>query len=252
MITLNSQDAVHKAWLYRVLIAIVDNANLHDLYFKGGTCAALAGFLDRFSVDLDFDYVGDQKDLAKVRLELKKIFEKLGLEIKDTSVKAPQYFLKYPNKNISGRNTLKIDITFPPPKANIYEPIRLVDIGRVVICQNIATMFANKLVAVLDRFERNNSIAGRDIYDIHYFFLNGYNYNKDVIIERTGLNLIDFFKKLSDFISKHVTEAVLNQDLNPLIPYERFNKFRKVLKREVLMFLDDEMKRLKIKVINLD
>lgn len=245
MITLNSQDAIHKAWLYRVLIAIVDDTNLHDLYFKGGTCAAMAGFLDRFSVDLDFDYVGDQKGLIKVRHELEKIFKDLGLEIKDSSVKVPQFFLKYPTKDAFGRNTLKIDIKFPPPKANTYEPIRLVDIGRVVICQNVSTMFANKLVAVLDRFEHNNSIAGRDIYDIHHFFLSGYNYNKDVINERTGLSLIDFFKKLSDFINKHVTETILNQDLNLLIPYERFNKFRKVLKSEVLMFLDDEIKRLK-------
>ena len=134
MTTLNSQDTIHKAWLYRVLIAIVDNANLQNLYFKGGTCAAMIGVLDRFSVDLDFDYVGDQKGLVKARLELEKIFEKLGLEIKDASVKVPQFFLKYPTKDISGRNTLKIDINFPPPKANIYEPIRLVDIGRVVIC----------------------------------------------------------------------------------------------------------------------
>ncbi|MDD2680560.1 MAG: nucleotidyl transferase AbiEii/AbiGii toxin family protein [Patescibacteria group bacterium] len=191
-------------------------------------------------------FIGDQKGLVKVRLELKKVFENLGLEIKDASVKVPQFFLKYPTKNISNRNTLKIDINFPPPKANVYEPIRLVDIDRVVICQNVSTMFANKLVAVLDRFERNNSIAGRDIYDIHHFFMNGYDYNKAVIAERTGLNLIDFFKKLSDFISEHVTETILNQDLNPLIPYERFNKFRKVLKKETLIFLSDETARLKI------
>ncbi len=246
MITLNSQDAVHKAWLYRVLIAIVDNNNLHDLYFKGGTCAAMAGFLDRFSVDLDFDYVGNQKDLEKVRYELEKIFKNLDLEIKDASVKVPQFFLKYPTKNNADRNTLKVDITFPSPKANVYEAIKLADISRVVICQNVSTMFANKLVAIIDRFERNSSIAGRDIYDIHHFFLNGYSYNKGVIIERTGLDLIDFFEKLSDFISEHITETILNQDLNMLIPYERFNKFRKELKREVLMFLDDEMKRLKL------
>lgn len=246
MITLNSQDAIHKAWLYRVLIAIVDNINLHNLHFKGGTCAAMAGFLDRFSVDLDFDYVGGPEGLVKVRHELEKIFKNLGLEIKDASVKVPQFFLKYPAKNTFNRNTLKIDITFPPPKANVYEPIKLADISRVVICQNISTMFANKLVAVLDRFERNSSIAGRDIYDIHHFFLNGYNYNKDVITERTELSLIDFFTKLSGFISEHVTETILNQDLNPLIPYERFNKLRKELKRETLMFLDDEMRRLKL------
>lgn len=247
MITLNPQDAIHKAWMYRALIAIVDNNNLHDLYFKGGTCAAMLGVLDRFSVDLDFDYIGDKKKLIKVRHELENIFKTLGLEIKDASTKVPQFFLKYPSKDIAARNTLKIDISFPPPKANIYEPIRLIDINRVVICQNVATMFANKLVAVLDRFERNHSIAGRDIYDIHHFFLNGYYYNKEVVIERTGLNLIDFFKQLSDFISKNVTETILNQDLNPLIPYERFNRFRKLLKRETLMFLDDEINRLKLR-----
>ena len=244
MATLNSQNAIHKAWLYRILIAIVDNTNLHNLYFKGDACATMAGFLDRFSVDLDFDYVGHQKDLIKIKDELEKIFKNLGLEIKDASTKVPQFFLKYPTKDTYSRNTLKIDINFPSPKANIYEPIKLIDIGRVVICQNISTMFANKLVDILDRFDRNNSIAGRDIYDIHYFFLNGYNYNKDVIIERTGLNLIDFFKKLSSFINKHITETILNQDLNPFIPYEQFNKIRKTLKREVLMFLDDEIKRL--------
>lgn len=247
MITLNSQDAIHKAWLYRVLIAISDNNNLQKLYFKGGTCAAMAGFLDRFSVDLDFDYVGDEKDLKKVRQELEKIFKDLGLEIKDSSKKVPQYFLKYPSKDMASRNTLKIDITFPFPESNIYEPIKLVDVSRIIICQNISTMFANKLVAVLDRFKRNNSIAGRDIYDIHHFFLNGYSYNKEVIFERTGLNPINFFKELSTFVDEHITETILNQDLNPLIPYEKFNKIRKLIKREVLMFLSDEIRRLELK-----
>ena len=244
MITLNAQDAIHKAWLYRVLIAIVDNPKLHSLCFKGGTCASMAGFLDRFSVDLDFDYVGEKKDLSKIRTELEKIFKDLDLKIDDVSKKVPQYFLKYQNNDIRGRNTLKIDITFPAPQANIYEPIKLVDINRVVVCQNISTMFANKLVAVLDRFERHNSIAGRDIYDIHYFFINAYDYNKEVIVERTGLNVLDFFKKLSSFIDEHITETILNQDLNNLLSYEKFNKLRKVLKRETLMFLNDEIKRL--------
>lgn len=246
MITLNPQDAIHKAWLYRVLIAIVDNPNLHSLRFKGGTCASMMGVLDRFSLDLDFDHVGSKGDLVQVRCELEKIFKDLGLEIKDASVKVPQFFLKYPTKNSSDRNTLKIDVNFPPPKANVYEPIRLVDISRVVICQNTSTMFANKLVAVTDRFKRNNSIAGRDIYDICHFFLNAYDYNKEVIIERTGLSLIDFFKELLVFINEHVTETILSQDLNQLIPYDQFIKIRKVLKRETLMLLSDEIERLKI------
>ena len=60
------------------------------------------------------------------------------------------------------------------------------------------------------------------------------------------MSLGKFFENLSNFINEHITETILNQDLNSLIPYERFNKIRKVLKRETLMFLGDEINRLKI------
>jgi predicted nucleotidyltransferase component of viral defense system len=245
MITKTATDATHKAWLYRLLIAIVDNNNLHELYFKGGTAAAMADFLDRFSVDLDFDYVGNIKDLPTVSKELKKIFKDLGLEIKDESAKVPQFFLKYPNRNPTDRNTIKIDITFPVPKSNKYEPIKLKDIERIVVCQDISTMFANKLVAVIDRYQKNKSLAGRDIYDIHHFFLNAYNYNEDVIVERTNLNLLDFFNKLLLFINKHFTTTILDQDLNFLLPYNHFKKLRKTLKLETEMFIKEEIKRLR-------
>lgn len=245
MITITPEDAIHKAWLYRVLISIVDNNYLQQLYFKGGTCAAMCGFLDRFSIDLDFDYLGNLENLPRVKQELRKIFKSLELEIKDESVNALQFFLKYKNKNPNVRNTLKVDVNFPAPKANEYEPIALVDIGRVVVCQNKPTMFANKLVAIIDRFERNHSIAGRDIYDIHHFFVSGYGYNGKVIAERTMLTPLDFFKKLRIFINENINDKILSQDLNSLIPYERFKILRKTLKVETLMFIDEEINRLK-------
>ena len=90
------KDAVHKAWMYRTLSAICDQAGLAAvLRFKGGTCAAMRGFLDRFSVDLDLDYIGKEKDLAGARQGLEKVFAQLNLEIKDKSALTPQYFLKY-------------------------------------------------------------------------------------------------------------------------------------------------------------
>lgn len=245
MITINSHDAVHKFWMYRLLISIVGSNKLNDLYFKGGTCAAMAGFLDRFSVDLDFDYVGPVEQVSVIKKELKLIFKELDLEIKDESQKALQFFLKYPNKNKDGRNTLKIDINFPPPKNNNYKPIKLNDISRVVMCQDIETMFANKLVAVIDRFEHNNSIAGRDIYDIYHFFVNNYRYNHKVITERTGLSLIDFFKKLHLFIEDNINEKILTQDLNFLLPYDRFKKLRRTLKQDVLIFINLEISNIK-------
>ncbi len=245
MILSSKKDAIHRAWLYRVLINILDNPGLNDLYFKGGTCAAMLGYLDRFSVDLDFDYGGDKKDIPVLKKELKKIFSELGLEIKDESNNDPQFFLKYPTKNEGERNTLKIDITFPAPQNNKYEMQRLIDIDRVAKCQSIETMFANKLVALIDRYEKNGSIAGRDVYDIHNFFLNGFEYNREVIKERMGLELKEFFEKLSDFIKEKITNTTITQDLNMLIDYDKFKKIRKTLKSETLMFLKNEIEKCK-------
>lgn len=246
MITLTAADAAHKAWLYRVLIAILNNNKLQQLYFKGGTAAAMAGWLDRFSLNLDFDYLGDLDKLSIIRQELKKVFKDLDLEIKDESKKVPQFFLKYPNKKDNERNTLKIDIVCPAPKANKYTPIKLRDIERIVICQDIDTMFANKLVAIIDRFNKNQSLAGRDIYDIHHFFLNAYSYNQAVIVERTGLSVLDFFKELEIFINNKINLIILDQDLNSLLPYKHFKQIRKTLKSETLMFIKDEIKRLEV------
>lgn len=245
MILSNPKDAIHKAWLYRILTEIYDNQILsNSLYFKGGTCAAMLGFLDRFSIDLDFDYVGQADEIAMNRTILEKIFKDLRLEVKDKSNNVPQYFLKYPAQE-GERNTVKIDITLPPPKANVYKAVRLPDIDRIANCQTVETMFANKLVALIDRYKRNGSIAGRDLYDIHYFFMKGFRYSESVIVERTGKDVFVFFEELIGFIEQKITDTIINQDLNYLLPSDKFQKIRKVLKREVLMFLRDGINRLK-------
>ncbi len=237
-------DAKHKAWLYRILCSLADNKKLsHILRFKGGTCASLLGILDRFSVDLDFDYVGEKKNIPQVQKEMEKVFLGLGLTIKDKSKSVPQYFLKYLGKE-GERNTIKIDVTFPPPKSNVYEAKRFTDIDRIFFCQTSQTMFANKLVALMDRYKKNTSIAGRDLYDIHYFFENALSYNEAVIQERTGKSTDKFFFELIDFIEKKVTEKHIDQDLNTLLPPLIFQQKRKRIKSETLLFLRDELRRI--------
>jgi predicted nucleotidyltransferase component of viral defense system len=244
MILPNQKDAVHKAWLYRLLAELYDDPVIADaLFFKGGTCAAMLGRLDRFSVDLDFDYTGSKKNLSVIRRKMENIFSKLGLETKDKSRIVAQYFLKYPAP-VGERNTLKIDTTFPPPKSNTYRAERFSDIDRIITCQTVETMFANKLVAIIDRWEKKESLAGRDLYDIHYFFLRGFLYNPAVIEERRKTSVAAYLKKLSGFIEKKFTDKVITQDLNLLLPPEKFKQARKTIKREVLMFLRDEIERM--------
>lgn len=239
------QDAVHKAWLCRLLSEILDNPNLsQNLYFKGGTCAAMLGRLDRFSVDLDFD-LKDASLKESLRPELHKIIKGLGLEIKDESKNALQFFLRYEAPQ-NARNTLKLDINDLAPKANEYGAERLSQIDRTALCQTVETMFANKLVASLDRFENTEAVAGRDIYDIHYFFMQGFKYKPEVIEERRKTSVKEFLEAEIKFVNKEVNETVINQDLNLLLPPDKFAKIRKTLKQEVLIFLNDELKRITV------
>jgi len=106
------------------------------------------------------------------------------------------------------------------------------------------TKFANKLVAVTDRYEMHQTIAGRDIYDIHNFFIHGYSYHAPVIQERIGLTPKDYFGKLIDFIKEHVNQTIINEDLNALLPANQFQQIRKILLTETLSLLTMEQKRL--------
>lgn len=238
------KDATHKAWLYRVLAAFCDDALLQSVFrFKGGTCAAMLGWLDRFSIDLDFDYAGNKEDISNVRERCGDIFDDLGFLVDDSSVAGLQFYLKYPAK-AGERNTLKIDTNFPLPQANVYQPFRLPGIDRTLLCQSLETAFANKLCACIERYERKASIAGRDIYDVHHFFLRGFRYSGGVIEERRGGTVRDFFHELIEFIDTRVTQTTIDEDVNPLLPHDKFQKVRRHLKREVLMFLNDELARL--------
>lgn len=242
------QDAKHKSWLYRVLSVFYDDPYLASvLYFKGGTCASMLGLLDRFSVDLDFDLIGGKSDLVQARKIMEKIFQKLGLEIKDQSKNVPQYFLKYPAK-INERNTLKIDISFSQNSVssfNEYEARRFSEIDRIITCQTTETMFANKLVALIGRYKENKNIAGRDVYDVHHFFENKLKYKKEIVAERTGKSIEIFFKELIDFVEEKITNEFIDQDLNALLPNKKFQMIRKTLKQETLIMLRDELARLK-------
>ena len=241
----NKKDAVHKAWLYRILREMADdNFLVSVMYFKGGTCAAMLGRLDRFSVDLDFDFVGQKEKMSQAKKHLEKIFSRLGLEIKDVSRKIPQYFLRYPVKNEERRNTLKIDTFFPPLRGNKYEPARLVDIDRIMYCQTIETMFANKMIALVDRFKKGQKIAGRDLYDIHYFFLQGYSYDRGIIENYSRKKITGFLADLIKFVEKNVTQRIIDQDINFLLPPQKFQQIRTNLKSEIILFLKDELKRI--------
>jgi len=243
MILPRREDAYHKMQLFRLLTVIIDDEELASrLCFKGGTCAAMLGFLDRFSVDLDFDLAPDT-NREKLKDKLHQIFMSLDLEIKDESQATLLFFLRYEAEK-GQRNTLKLDAVDEKLGATRCEPQFLAEVDRYMICQTIESMFANKLVALIDRYEKNNSIAGRDLYDIHHFFGQGYRYQTEIIVERRGVGTEKFLRELRNFIEDKITQTIIDQDLNTVLPHRKFQQIREVIKQEVLVMLNDELKRL--------
>lgn len=246
MILPRREDAIHKVQLLRLLREIVDDSVLSRyVFFKGGTCASMLGYLNRFSIDLDFD-LSEKADKKILDTRLRRIFTKLDLQINQKSRNELFYLLKY-QSNKGTRNTLKLGIVKQQVRSNVYRPFYLSEIDRFTICQTIETMFSHKLIAPIDRYNKYKTIAGRDLYDIHHFFLKGYRYIEIIIEERAQKKVHEYFRELISFIEKKVTDKVLSEDLNYLLTTEKFNKIRKIIKGEVVMFVRDEIKRLQEK-----
>lgn len=239
MIALKLQDIVHRTQIQKLLIEIADNHILsHKIFFKGGTCASMLGFLDRFSVDLDFDphKTLSPSEFFDIRKELLQIFDRLDFKIDNEDTKTLFFTLKY--KSISNtRSTLMISVFDEVVKENDYKKVKIKEIDRFLNCQTIESMFANKLVSIIDRYNRHKRIAGRDIYDINYFFSQGYKFKEKIIKERTKLEVGEYIVKLIKFIENNVTENMINQDLNMLLPLNKFTKIRKTLKQDTLLYL---------------
>ena len=111
-------------------------------------------------------------------------------------------------------------------------------------CQTIETMFANKMIALVDRFKKGQKIAGRDLYDIHYFFLQGYSYDRGIIENYSRKKITGFLADLIKFVEKNITQRIIDQDINFLLPPQKFQQIRTNLKSEIILFLKDELKRI--------
>ena len=131
MTDLRPEDILHKSYLNRLLMEIIDRPILaHNLAFKGGTCASMLGYLDRFSVDLDFDIL-KKADEKALRQEFHRVFAALDLIISKEFDQILFFQLHYPN-DPGKRNTLKVSGSNLFVKANQYKVQNLTDIDRLI------------------------------------------------------------------------------------------------------------------------
>lgn len=172
----------HRLIMFQVLKDIFSSEIWKCLAFKWWTSCYFLYGLDRFSTDLDFDLVENIPDLDK---KIIKIISKYW------QIKAKNKIILSFWENLTN---IKIDVNRKIWKANKYDYVDF--FWTMIKVQNKETIFANKLVALLERF------TNRDIYDVYFFFKNFFDINEKVIFERTWLSLNELFKKIIEKLDK--------------------------------------------------
>lgn len=184
----------HKTNLTNILIDIYKDKTLaRSLGFKGGTSAMLFYNLPRFSVDLDFDYIGDKTKLSEVVSKITDLLSK-KYKIKDQSTKFNTLFwlLSY----AKGEHNIKLEISTRETSYNKYETKVFYGVNLKVI--SIRDMIAHKMVAFTER----PAVANRDLFDIHYLLGTEYaaDINYEIIKKRTAKEPKEFYMGLLTLI----------------------------------------------------
>lgn len=217
---------IHRNLLLRILKKIYTDTTLGPILgFKGGTAVYLFYNLPRFSVDLDFDLLDKEKEDF--------VYEKIEAIIKGFGTIKTQY---------KKRNTLFFILAYDDVSHNIkveisrrgwnakYELKNYLGVSMLVMSRE--DMFANKLVALLDR----SSIASRDIYDVWFFLNNQWQINKDIVEGRTGMNFKEYIEKCIKFIEGYENKHILH-GMGELLSEKQKIWAKEKLKDEVVFLL---------------
>lgn len=232
--TLNTN--IHRNTMIQILKDIYSDTTIGPvLGFKGGTAAYLFYDLSRFSVDLDFDLLDESKE--------DYVFEKVGDIIEKYGVFRERY---------KKRHTLFFMISYAENLQNIkveinrrksiskYEIMNLLGISMLVMVRE--DMFANKLLAMVDRIGKTN----RDIFDVWFFLKNNWVFNEEIIRQRSGMSVVGFLQKAIAVLEAMSDKNILS-GMGELLNEKQKTWVRTELKNNTLFLLrlaaDNENKK---------
>lgn len=216
----------HKFFLLQILKDIYNDVELSSLLgFKGGTALMFFYDLPRFSVDLDFNLL-DENKAEFVYNKMRKILQKYG-KIDDEAIKF--YGLIVVLDYGVGERKLKVEIS----NRQWNEQYEIKNLLGIHIKTMIASdMFAHKLCALLDRTELTN----RDIFDSYFFMQKRTPINKIIVETRMKMPLADYLQKCIDTLEAMSDKRILN-GLGELVESEMKNFVRTKLRIETIQLL---------------
>ena len=219
--------AQHQMHLTTILLGIAKDSRLNSsLGFKGGTAAMLFYGLPRFSVDLDFDLIGEPDGVIERMTQL------LGKKytIKDQSKKWNTLFwlLSYGE----GATHIKVEVSTRDNPFNHYET--KIYYGASIRVLSEPDMIAHKLIALSERVSR----AKRDLFDAHYFLSSpvATEINYEIIKGKTGKNPREFYELLLREVEKVENKHILD-GLGELLTEPQKDWARAKMKSELIGLL---------------
>lgn len=222
----------HNLTMGRIMENFYNNKELAPvLGFKGGTCAYYFYGLPRFSVDLDFDLLKtDEKTQQNVFKEVETILLKHGI-IKDKIIKffTIWFLLSYSNED----HNIKVEISTRRPENNIRDYYEFKELmGTPMLVAKQEYMFANKLVALIDR----KALVIRDVFDIHFFASQNWDIDKDIVELKTGKKFKEYLQDCIDVI-ENIKENQLLSGIGELINEKQKQWVKTSLKSETIFQL---------------
>ncbi len=218
----------HRTKLFEILEVISNSVYGKDLGFKGGTLSYFLYKLDRFSTDLDFDILGPVNE-EKMLVDIWKTLSNIGI-IKDHYNKKWTIFwlLDYS----PGEMNIKIEINKRIWTNDVFELKKI--LGTELFCMDKSSMFANKLVALMER----QRTVSRDLYDINFFFRQWFPINTKLIEERTGQSVNVYLEEVKQFILKYFNTKNLLAWLGEVIDNKQKNFVKEKLIENTVGYID--------------
>lgn len=192
--------STHKTILFQILKDIYSNTRIAPfLGFKGGTAALLFYGLDRFSVDLDFDLLDEDREEI-VFGQVTNIVGKYGT-IREANRKrfGIFYVLSYGDK----ARHIKVEIN-RRKFGSRYEIKTYLGVSMLVMIPE--DVFAHKLVAMHERIGKTS----RDIYDVWFFLRQRFPINREIVQERSGMSFDAFLQTCIGQLEKMSNRKILD------------------------------------------
>lgn len=216
----------HKNILLQILKDIFSDTSLSPyLGFKGGTAALMFYGLNRNSVDIDLDLLGESKK-QEVFDKIKKIAASYG-KIVDSRVKRFS-LITIISYNLKSQN-IKIEVNCRNFGSK-YELKTLLGISMPVMARE--DMFANKLMAMYERIGKTS----RDVYDVYFFAKNNWPINRKLVENRAKMPFGKVLAMCVNFLEKMNNRHILD-GLGEMLTVPQKDWARAKLRTETIFLL---------------